>query len=349
MHMQWKYSELLDGLSDADLLSIEAHASSRVYKQNDSIIRDGANDKSLYIIEDGEVAIIKDQMVLAQKKSGHHFGFMALIDDSPRSADVVATTECKIIEINIEEIKLLSQSSLFQSLLANHFIIIQKSLRMMNEITAAEMKDRLEVTKAISAIRSDLSSDLHDDVGSLLAGIAMQSELISNQIDVSNQPSSKDKRYIDNICSLSREAMKNMRDIVWAIDSSHIKYQNLIDRIHDHIYSTLDLLGINCSFQKEGFESESTIDQHVKQNLYLIFKEAITNITKHASAKHVKISLIKRDHELSLTIKDDGSAPINSNNSGIGLNSMKKRAQKMNASIEFIHDEGFEVRLSIPI
>ena len=88
-------------------------------------------------------------------------------------------------------------------------------------------RNRRRQAKQRELFRSKLSSDLHDDVGSILTGLAMQSELLSNFVDEDIKGS------MDKLANMSRDAMTRMRDTVWAIDSRKDSFPDLIDRMLD--------------------------------------------------------------------------------------------------------------------
>jgi CRP-like cAMP-binding protein len=60
------------------------------YKAGDSIVREGAMGVGFYLILDGKAEVRKGARVLATLGKGQFFGEMSLIDDLPRSADVIA-------------------------------------------------------------------------------------------------------------------------------------------------------------------------------------------------------------------------------------------------------------------
>ena len=59
------------------------------------------------------------------------------------------------------------------------------------------------------------------------------------------------------------------------------------------------------------------IDPEKRQNVYLIFKEAITNIMKHSDASHVQILFSQEKNKLSLIIHDNGSAKETTHRMGV--------------------------------
>jgi signal transduction histidine kinase len=76
------------------------------------------------------------------------------------------------------------------------------------------------------------------------------------------------------------------------------------------------------------------LDPTIKQNMFLIFKEAIHNVVKHSKGDTVHVSLALQGRYLSLAIHDNGpcQAPPPGTR-GQGLKSMSTRAKKMGAEL----------------
>ncbi len=190
--------------------------------------------------------------------------------------------------------------------------------------------------------RTRLSRNLHDDVSSLLNSLAMQTELAAMEI------ADDKKDTFNNIVINSRKAVQNMRDTVWAIDSSKDKYENLLDRILDYAEENLDLKDFKLNFEKFNWRSDMHVLPEHRQNIYLIFKEAITNILKHAKGDVVNIGVGFDQNQFVLDIHNNGLVE-RVKTSGVGTESMKKRAQEIGASIDFSTDNGFRVNLKMPL
>jgi len=99
-------------------------------------------------------------------------------------------------------------------------------------------KNRLANAIKMERLRTRLSSDLHDDVGSLLSGVAYQMELLEYSV------SDKNKSLVQQIASSSRKAMSQMRDVVWAIDSRSNTFQDLTERMRESAEEILGPLDI---------------------------------------------------------------------------------------------------------
>jgi len=200
----------------------------------------------------------------------------------------------------------------------------------------------IENQKRLEALRVKISSDLHDDVGTILAGVAMNAELMAFK----NFPDQKSR--LADLTARCHEAMEGMRDIVWAIDSRKDSYLDLIVRMQEFVKKRLDDAEIDHSFDVRGIEGDLFIDPETRRNIYLICKEAITNICKHSDADFVQLTIIKGDSTTLFVIHDNGQSFTNLvSTSGLGLSNMKSRAREINANLTFATDDGFTVRLSV--
>ena len=97
----------------------------------------------------------------------------------------------------------------------------------------------------------------------------------------------------------------------------------------------------------ENLNLQDMLSAEIRQNLYLIFKEAITNVFKHSNATQVHINLKNMESAFEMLIKDNGDIEdVNlSNTSGLGLSNIKLRAKRLQAVLEFIHKDGFGILL----
>jgi len=92
------------GLSDAQLEQIARMAVSRKVPRHTTIVRAGEYTDSLFVIVRGGAKVMNrdaegNEVILTLLGAGECFGEMGLIDGSPRSADVVASETCELLEI----------------------------------------------------------------------------------------------------------------------------------------------------------------------------------------------------------------------------------------------------------
>lgn len=99
-----KHVPLFNGLDDADLQLVAQHASVHSYPPDTLLVQEGEQADGMYVVVDGRVKVyVSDvggkELVLDTLGPGEVFGELALIDDAPRSANVVTTTQVTIYKI----------------------------------------------------------------------------------------------------------------------------------------------------------------------------------------------------------------------------------------------------------
>jgi len=205
-------------------------------------------------------------------------------------------------------------------------------------IIALIYRYRLQQAIKVERLRTRLSSDLHDDVGGLLSGVAFQMELLDRTVD------EKHKTLVRRVAESSRKAMVRMRDVVWAIDSRNSSYGDLVLRMQEYANEQLAPLGIEFILTSKGIKKEEGLSAEVRHGLILIFKEFVTNSIKHADASKVVLKVVRSRGEFLFSIGDDGNgADLTTISSGQGLENMRMRTKRMGGQIEIRSDDGFKI------
>ncbi len=196
---------------------------------------------------------------------------------------------------------------------------------------------------AVDHLRKNISSDLHDDVGTMLSGLSMQAQVLAfNATD-------EDKESLNQISEISSNALDTMRDTVWAIDSRQDKFENLLDRMRNFAENSLFNSEVDYNISTEGLEKEEKVLPNIRQQLYLIYKEAITNVIKHSKASYVDVSLVKSPKDIRLIIKDNGVGVTSTKHSGLGLSNMEMRAKRLGGSLLLTNDNGLKITVVVPL
>ncbi len=201
---------------------------------------------------------------------------------------------------------------------------------------------RLNRILELERLRIKIASDLHDDIGSALTRISIDSDLLKSNLG--NEESNVIFQRIGNV---SREIISSMSDVVWSIDSRNDTIQDLINKMKDFAYSVLSAKNILVTFETESLNLQKKIKIDLRQNIYLIFKEAINNSSKYSNADEIKVSLKNINGNFYMTINDLGSSISSSEKlTGHGLRNMKMRAERIGGKIEFVKDGGFKIVLT---
>ncbi|GAB2859988.1 hypothetical protein GCM10027044_20380 [Hymenobacter ruber] len=207
-----------------------------------------------------------------------------------------------------------------------------------------------------TALRNTLAADLHDDVGTLLSQIALQSGLLQEGLaDAAGQ-----RQQLGEITEASRAAVRQLNDVVWSIDAHNDHLPDLLDRMRDYAYEVLGLAGIAVTFDFAADLPDQRLSVLLRRNFYLIYKESLHNVLKHATAatavavrlRYVTSSL----PQLVLEVQDnapsaDPAKTDTGRRSGHGLRNMTTRAEAMGgaATAGPVTGGGFRVQIAVPL
>jgi signal transduction histidine kinase len=183
----------------------------------------------------------------------------------------------------------------------------------------------LQITK-INKIRLDLANDLHDEVGGNLTYLQM---LLS-----SLHGKSQHNKELASGLKTVQETSAVLRDVVWAIDTDKHDLQDLVERMQDTLFEMLTETSFTYHFDRANVRNNIQLDPTIKQNMFLIFKEAIHNVVKHSQGDTVHASLALQGRHLSLSVRDNGPCVMPPAIRGQGLKSMSTRARKMQAELQ---------------
>jgi len=208
----------------------------------------------------------------------------------------------------------------------------------------ALLRYRYQQRLALEQMRTRIASDLHDEVGSSLSHL----NFLVGAFDMENSPETTAKA-IEKSKELMRKTASNIRDVVWAIDARRDKTGDLLDRMEDFAFDMFSVKNIACRFQTDGVNREAVLNPFVRQNIFLVFKEAVNNIAKHSNATEVNISLSQTGASLELTVADNGkSASPGKPSTGLGLENMQMRAKRIGGSLAIENSgTGWTVRLRV--
>ena len=229
---------------------------------------------------------------------------------------------------------------------ARGWFIVAVAAGMLAAAFAVEWTRRTR-RRGLESIRRQLATDLHDDVGSGLAQIAILSEVVKRQADgtVAMQ--------LGEVADLARSMRESMSDIVWAVDPSRDAPFALVHRMRQVTFnllpSTTDV-GFHAPGEQEVAGPDLPPDR--RRQVLLIFKEAVTNIARHAGATRVTITLEIDRNRLLLRVEDNGAGfDVPSARDGHGLGSMASRAVAIGGEllIESRPLAGTRIVLSLPL
>src|SRR5205823_2249958 len=131
--------------------------------------------------------------------------------------------------------------------------------------------------REIDRFRLRLAADLHDDVGSNLSTISLLSRRALKRLKdhANGDPASEDLAAISRI---SRQTANAIREIVWLINPEYDTMQDLVIRMKEAAESIL--AGSECEFKSPAVDLSHKLTLQFRQNLFLLYKEALTNVAR---------------------------------------------------------------------
>jgi len=196
------------------------------------------------------------------------------------------------------------------------------------------VKSQLEIEK----LKLKIASDLHDNIGAGLTEISILSEVAERNEGYSSSTVKKD---LQKISETARQLVDSMSDIVWVVNPQRDSLHDLIVKLKDSYNEFFSSIGI--SFQVNNVEKSDDIKlpMDYKQNLLLMFKEAINNAIKHSGCKKLKLEALYKNDIIEIVLKDDGAGfNLNEAKFGNGIKNMENRAKKIKGKLNWKSEAG---------
>lgn len=208
------------------------------------------------------------------------------------------------------------------------------------EYQAKVLESEKEIEK--QQIRNRISTDLHDEIGSNLSSIILLSSLVNKK-----QTSENDQRkYINEIHGAAKISAEAIRDIVWLINPLSDQIGKLASRM---VKTANTMLGdIKHEIVSSKFDNSEKLRPDVKRNIFLIYKEILTNIIKHSKADFIKIDIVEKNNIFEFTIADNGIGfNTTKASNGNGLRNLKYRTDQINGKLKLSSEKGKGTKITL--
>lgn len=191
--------------------------------------------------------------------------------------------------------------------------------------------------------RNRLAREIHDGLGHSLTTINMQ---IKASRAVMEKNAEKAKEMLDSAQKITRDALEEVRDSIFAIRTSSENPIRLEDQLKQLIAHS-EPSGIRVKFRVIGRARE--LSPKIEYTLYRTAQESLSNILKHSRASHAWVTL---DFSLSkttrLTIRDDGIG-ADQLEEGYGMKGLRERVHLVGGKVSFETSRGKGVSVIIEV
>ncbi len=229
-------------------------------------------------------------------------------------------------------------------------------LSNVRDITEAKRAQRrvqlLEQQRALEKERDRIARDMHDDVGGSLTRITLLSEIAEAEIAAGKFAASEEaKQRIQKISAMSRELVRNIDEIVWAVDPGNDSLEKFASYICHMAEELLKVTPVNCRLDVPAILPNCFLGSDLRHNLFLVVKESLNNVVKHARASEVLLQMRIEGSEFSIMIADNGrgfetgeSKPF-----ALGLNNMRLRMEKIGGALKLETRPGHGTRATLSV
>jgi signal transduction histidine kinase len=210
-------------------------------------------------------------------------------------------------------------------------------------------RQRADRRREIEQERARLAHDLHDDLGAGLTEVNMLSSLVKSPAISAEEK----KRYLDDLTGTALRMVTSLDEIVWAVNPRNDTIASLASYFGSYAQRLLDLAGVACGLDIAEELPEHPLDPKFRQEIFFTFKEALTNVVRHAHATQVWLRISVRGHRLEVEVSDNGRGfNLSEPRAGSdGLDNMKERLKTVGGGCEIVSDSrsGTTVRFSAPL
>ncbi|HZQ48198.1 MAG TPA: two-component regulator propeller domain-containing protein, partial [Verrucomicrobiae bacterium] len=202
---------------------------------------------------------------------------------------------------------------------------------------------------AVEQERSRIAQDMHDDLGARLSEVLLLSDLTRKNGGEPEQV----RVLTGKISHAARDLVDNLDALVWAVNPKNDSLDMFADYVGENAALYLETSGVRCIFELPPKLPSLPLSSEVRHNLFLVVKEALHNVVKHAAASEARISLSIDDGILILRIADNGKGFAGNTNSrsGNGLINMEDRMKKIGASFQIAGHpgKGTQITVKLPV
>jgi predicted ATPase/signal transduction histidine kinase/tRNA A-37 threonylcarbamoyl transferase component Bud32 len=180
--------------------------------------------------------------------------------------------------------------------------------------------------------KADILRCVHDSLSSDIYNIFLLSEMRDQGPKQAELP-----RRLSLISEISQKGLQTIRDFLFLTARENLAMGEFCDMLSDYGHKLFENSDAEFTISRSVSDTEYGLAPLLVFNIYMIYKEALTNVLKHAGAGKVSICLSFENYRVALSIQDDGQGfDVGScRPDGNGVNNMRVRADEVGASLTF--------------
>ena len=187
--------------------------------------------------------------------------------------------------------------------------------------------------------RRRIAREMHDRFGEQLTALALGIRMLKDARGERDDW----RAHVESIEAIAQRLDRDVDTLVWELRPTALDDLGLRAALANYVQDWSSRAGIPAALHTSGL-LDDRLPSDTETALYRIAQEALTNVAKHASAKHVEIILERRAGTVLLIVEDDGMgfnpAVAGGARQGFGLLGMRERAGLVGATLEIESSAG---------
>jgi NarL family two-component system sensor histidine kinase YdfH len=201
----------------------------------------------------------------------------------------------------------------------------------------------------ISQERQRMARELHDTLAQGLAGLILQLEAADSYLESDNQAQAR--AVVQQAMHRARTALQEARRAIQALRPVALEQGNLVDALGHEVDQFAATTGVRATFEVVG--DPPSVPPETALDILRIIQEALSNVGRHAGARHVLVQLARDGQALQLLVQDDGVGfdPVEGlDRPGcFGLGGMRERAERIGGTLQVESGRGKGARVMLSV
>lgn len=216
-------------------------------------------------------------------------------------------------------------------------------------VDLAERVSRDAVRRVLEAQeqeRARLARELHDQTGQALTSILLGLKALEDAVDTADGRASA-----ASLRELVVGTLRDVRNLAVELRPAALDDFGLVPALERLVDTFRENTGIDVSL--EASIGQERLGSELETTFYRLVQEALTNVVKHANARHVSISIVRKNGSVSAVVEDDGRgfSVEETRDDALGLVGMRERVALVGGriAIESAREKGTTVAVEVPV
>ncbi len=199
--------------------------------------------------------------------------------------------------------------------------------------------------EAVDEERMRIAEDMHDDIGADLSNLLLVARM-------GKRDAAEGEDVILNysqIESITSESLQKIDEIIWSLNAQNDSLEELLVFTEKYFYEFIGNAGLDGAIKIRNEYSDRFLPASTRRSVFLIVKEAINNVVKHAKATTVALLIEIEPDRMLIKLSDDGiGMQLNAKErNGNGMKNMSSRVEKLGGRMTIAPNSGWGTTIDI--